>query len=53
MFSKLLPGRRDVFLFRSYDLMHCRAENQIFDPSVTDRDEAVLSDRYVTREQPR
>jgi hypothetical protein len=31
--------RRDVFLFRRYDLMHYWSENQIFDLSVTDRAE--------------
>jgi hypothetical protein len=63
--------RRDVFLFRRYELMHHWSENQIFDLGVTDRTEqrrvaerihgcigeilaeAVLSDRYVAREQPK
>lgn len=63
--------RRDVFLFRRYELMHYWSENQIFDLGVTDRAEqrrvaarihecigeilaeAVLSDRYVAREQPK
>jgi hypothetical protein len=63
--------RRDVFLFRRYELMHHWSENQIFDLGVTDRAEqrrvaerihgcigeilaeAVLSDRYVAREQPK
>lgn len=31
--------RRDVFLFRRYDLMHYWSENQIFDLGVTDRTE--------------
>jgi hypothetical protein len=31
--------RRDVFLFRRYDLMHYWSENQIFDLGVTDRAE--------------
>jgi len=31
--------RRDVFLFRRYDLMHYWSENQIFDLGITDRAE--------------